>query len=467
MTNSTHPTFGAYRVTSLLGSGALSTVYKAVQEPLGRTVAVKALKPSIAASSPFAAQLEREARVLGELCHPNIVLLHDFVKDEKGMYLVVEHVDGWSLADVLAKRPRLGPELVAAIGCQIARALGHAHERGIVHRDVKPANVLVSRRGEVKIVDFGIAQRDRLPSADILLSAADAASTDSRVEGRADSRDSNAAFGTPAYMSPEQILGETVDARSDLFSLGVLFYQLLSGVRPFDSGEARDKRAASQRIRRDPPTPLRTRAPDVPRAVERVVMRLLEKLPDDRYRSAEEVVLRLEDYVRSRTREGMAAVVARGLSELGLIASRRGPSPAALLGVSEPRAGSRLTVLALAGVGLFFVLAGAAIQWQTWGVQDFANAGAAPLALIPPHPGAIRVLATPWAEIAVDGQHVDVTPFARPIPVSAGTHYVTFTHPSARPEKRVVEVKAGATVLIDVTMNLGEDEGAIPKEAGL
>ena len=262
----TLPTFGAYRVVEQLGSGALSTVYKAVQEPLGRTVAVKALKSTIAPGSPFAAQLEREARVLGELCHPNVVLLYDFVKDKDQMYLVVEHVDGFSLADILAKRPRLSADLVAAIGCQLARALGHAHERGIVHRDVKPANVLVSRRGEVKIVDFGIAQRDRLPSADIPL-----------TRGRDDaSPETNSAFGTPAYMSPEQILGEMVDARSDLFSLGVVFYQLLSGARPFDTKETKDKRASSQRIRRDPPAPLRTRAPDVPRAVERVVMRLLE-----------------------------------------------------------------------------------------------------------------------------------------------------------------------------------------------
>ncbi|MEO6420457.1 MAG: serine/threonine-protein kinase, partial [Polyangiaceae bacterium] len=200
--------FGNYVVTEELGSGGIALVYKAAQQPLNRPIAIKALKPTIGPESPFAAQLEREARLLGDLSHPNIVLLHDFVKTSDQMYLVLEFVDGFSLSELLAKRTRLAPEAVAQIGAEIARGLAHAHERGIVHRDVKPANVLLSRRGEVKLVDFGIAQRDRLPTADEPLGP----------EGRGE----NMAFGTPAYMSPEQILGEFVDARSDIFSLGVV-----------------------------------------------------------------------------------------------------------------------------------------------------------------------------------------------------------------------------------------------------
>src|SRR5207237_7409059 len=142
-----------------LGSGALSTVYRAVSEPLGRGVAIKALKSTIAPTSPFAAQLEREARVLAELSHANILLLLDFVKTSDAMYLVLEHVDGWSLAEILAKSPKKGvpAEVAAAVGAQAARALAYAHERGVVHRDVKPSNLLVGKRGEVKLVDFGIA----------------------------------------------------------------------------------------------------------------------------------------------------------------------------------------------------------------------------------------------------------------------------------------------------------------------
>jgi eukaryotic-like serine/threonine-protein kinase len=193
--------FGDCRVVEELGSGSIASVYKAIQDGLGRTVAVKALKTTIATTSPFAAHLEREARLLADLSHPNIALLFDFVKTDAQMYLVLEYIDGQSLAKLIAKTPRLRPEVAAAVGAEIARGLSHAHDRGVVHRDVKPANVLLSKRGEVKLVDFGIAYRERMPSVDEPL-------------GRADDP---AAFGTPAYMSPEQILGEFVDARSDLF----------------------------------------------------------------------------------------------------------------------------------------------------------------------------------------------------------------------------------------------------------
>jgi serine/threonine-protein kinase len=227
----TTPRIEGYRILEELGSGAVSTVFKAAQEPLGRVVAIKVLKTTINPSSPFAAQLEREAHVLGEIAHPNVVMLFDFVKTESKMYLVLEYVDGVSLAAVLGKATRLAPEIVAAIGAEIARGLAHAHARGVVHRDIKPANVMLSKRGEVKISDFGIAQRERLPSVDEPLT---------RI-------DESAAFGTPAYMSPEQILGEVVDARSDIFSLGVVLYQLVCGARPKCLARSRSDPPAASR----------------------------------------------------------------------------------------------------------------------------------------------------------------------------------------------------------------------------
>src|SRR5580658_7337399 len=143
----TEPSFAECRILEEIGSGSISTVYKAVEQRLGRTVAIKALKSTIATSSPFAAHLEREARMLGELCHPNIAQLFHFEKSADQMYLVLEHVDGCSLSRLLAKKPKLPPVVAAAIGAQVARGLCHAHERGIVHRDVKPPNVLLSWRG--------------------------------------------------------------------------------------------------------------------------------------------------------------------------------------------------------------------------------------------------------------------------------------------------------------------------------
>jgi predicted Ser/Thr protein kinase len=437
--------FGDCRVIEELGSGSISTVYKATQEPLGRTVAVKALKSTIATTSPFAAHLEREARLLGELCHPNIALLLQFAKTESQMYLVIEYVDGPSLSRLLAKKPKLLPEVVAAIGAGIARGLAHAHERGVVHRDVKPPNVVLSKRGEVKLVDFGIAQRERMPSLDEPLERAD----------------ESEAFGTPAYMSPEQILGEFVDVRSDLFSLGVVLYQMLAGVRPFDAEDATDRRATAQRIRRDPPKPLRAREPEVPRALERLVMRLLEKLPADRYASASTVADLLDEIVASTSAASSRQLITRALIEAGLA---KPAAPAATFELPGPARSGRMAS-AFAGFGALCVLivgGAAAIQWNAHDRRGPSRERATGALLAGPSPSAgyLRVSAAPWAEVAIDGVAVDVTPFARSIPLEPGTHYVTLTHPEAAAEKRVVEIAAGATVLVDVTMNVRTDASA-------
>ncbi len=445
--------FGPYRVVEELGSGSLSTVYRAVQEPLGRTVAIKALKSTIAPTSPFALQLEREARVLASLSHPNIVMLHDFVKTPQQMWLVLELLDGFSLATVLGKRARFSPDFVTTVGLEVARGLAHAHERGVVHRDVKPANVALTKRGEVKLVDFGIAQRERLPSADEPLV-------------RAPRTEADAAFGTPAYMSPEQILGETVDARSDLFSLGVVLYQLLAGARPFDREGDENKRAAAQRIRRDPARPLRERAPEVPRPLERLVMRCLEKLPGDRFASADELADRLESLLRSRTHDRTSAIVVRTLVASGLVEGDAGTDRWL---APEKRAPLGGTMLGFGAVAVAFATGGALIQWSASarGEREAAQAGSKRLELAPESAGALRVIASPWAEVTIDGQRIDVTPMARAIPLAAGQHYVTLTHPNAPPEKRVVPIAAGETTTLEVTMKLpavadkDKDGGAI------
>jgi serine/threonine-protein kinase len=410
-----------------------------VQEPLGREVAIKALKSTISPTSPFAAQLEREARVLAALGHPNIVILHDFVKTQTQMWLVLELVDGFSLATILGKRARFATEFAATVGLEVARALAHAHERGVVHRDVKPGNVLVSKRGEVKLVDFGIAQRERLPSADEPLL-------------RTPKSEADAAFGTPAYMSPEQILGETVDARSDVFSLGVMLYQLLAGSRPFDREGETDRRAAAQRIRRDPAPPLRERAPEVPRALERVVMRCLEKLPADRFASADEVADRLEAYVRSRTSDKPAAIALRTLVVAGLVEGEPGTERWRVEEKRRPVAGA---LVGFGAVAIAFAMGGALLQWGARGARAAAQAGSRPLELAPASAGALRVVATPWAEVTVDGQRIDVTPIGRPIPLPAGPHFVILTHPNAPAVKRAVTISEGETTTLDVAMAVG------------
>jgi hypothetical protein len=432
------PTIQGFVLVEELGSGALSTVYKAVEEPLGRTVALKVLKGTIALDSPFAAQLEREAHVLSALSHPNVGLLYGFSKSATGMYLVLEYVDGFSLATIAKKKPTLPSDAVAAIGAAVARGLGHAHERGVVHRDVKPANVLVSRRGEVKVFDFGIAQRASRGDEPVALSPL-------RVENIA-------AFGTPAYMAPEQILGEGVDARSDLFALGVVLYQLLCGERPFERGDEAEQRPTAHRIRRDPPIPLHRRAPDVPVALERIVMRAIQKLPADRYPTAEAMAQALEEFVEARAGLRGPALLVHALEGAGLVA----PSDAAR-GLAPARARRGSARVAIAGLGLLgavVVIGGGLIQASAH--RGGESAGARPLELLPASPGFLRVLATPWAEVWVDGQRVDVTPFARPIPLTEGTHYVTLVHPNAPIEKRTVAIVHGETRTIDAVMNVAQ-----------
>jgi serine/threonine-protein kinase len=397
-------------------------------------VALKVLKSTIPPSSPFASQLEREAKVLAELSHPNIGLLHAFVKTETRMHLVLEYVDGFSLATLLKKKPETPPDAVAAVGAMVARGLAHAHARGVVHRDIKPANILVSRRGEVKIFDFGIAQR--------------AAATDEPVALAPLRLEDIAAFGTPAYMSPEQILGESVDARSDLFSLGVVLYQLVCGARPFERGDETDRRPAAHRIRRDPPIPLHRRAPDVPPALERIIMRAIEKLPADRFQSAAALAEQLEELTEARSDLPGEKLVVQALEHAGLV------TPADTSSASVPRISKRASVRrAVAGLAVLGAVAiGGGIALQTSAPREGRAAGSKPLELVPAAPGQLRVLATPWAEVWVDGQRVDVTPFARGIPLPPGTHYVTLVHPNAPVEKRTVDIVAGETRTLDVVM---------------
>ncbi|HEX3770128.1 MAG TPA: serine/threonine-protein kinase [Polyangiaceae bacterium] len=433
------PTIAGFRVIEELGSGSVSSVYKAVEEPLGRTVALKVLKGTIGLDSPFAAQLEREAQMLATLSHANIGLLYAFSKTDAGMHLVLEYVDGFSLAQLAKKKPVLSPEAVAAIGAAVARGLSHAHERGIVHRDVKPANILVSRAGDVKLFDFGIAQR----TSKVDEPAPPPSLAPLRLENIA-------AFGTPAYMAPEQILGEGVDARSDLFSLGVVLYQLLCGARPFERGDEADQRPAAHRIRRDPAIPLHRRAPEVPAVLERIVMRAIQKLPADRFHTAEAMAEQLEEVATARSGLRGTHVLVDSLAAAGLVTASDGASSAAP--VRTKRASPRPAVAGLALLGAVVLASGAVLQSTAHREGD--QAGARPLDLLPAAPGYLRVMATPWAEVWVDGQRVDVTPFARPIPLAAGTHYVTLVHPSAPIEKRTVSIAKGEVRTIDAVMNI-------------
>ena len=274
---------GPYEILAPLGSGGMGEVYRARDPRLGREVAIKVL-PAERANEERRRRLLREARAASALDHPNIVTIHEIGEAGGLDYIVMEYVAGKRLDQLI---PRQGMPLgeTLRIAIPIADALARAHERGIVHRDLKPANVLVGGEGAVKIVDFGLAKHVE-PSATSAASETDTFEADASPVSRP-----GRISGTLGYMSPEQASGAELDARSDIFSFGVLLYELVTGRRPFTGDSAAATLAA---VTQDEPAPPSELAPQVPRDLERVVLRCLRKETDRRYQSMTDVRLDLE-----------------------------------------------------------------------------------------------------------------------------------------------------------------------------
>jgi serine/threonine protein kinase len=248
-----------YEILGPLGFGATSRVDKARDKIIGRTVAIKTLVHSFGAA-PQQKQFLREAQIVGQLSHPAIVNLFDVGVEETGIaYLVMEYVNGRTLQQVLAESPIPWPR-ACSWAADLATALGRAHHAGIIHGDVKPANIMITEEGEVKLSDFGIARFA------------------TQVSG------SGRIMGTPAYLAPEQIMGEPHSTRSDLFSLGIVLYQMLTGVPPFDGSSV--AAVCAQILTADPVPPSR-RNPALPSGLDHIVMRCLAKKAEDRYPSGD------------------------------------------------------------------------------------------------------------------------------------------------------------------------------------
>ncbi|HEX5717135.1 MAG TPA: serine/threonine-protein kinase, partial [Thermoanaerobaculia bacterium] len=261
---------GPYRLLREIGGGGMGTVYEAEDTRLGRRVAVKLLPPEYSRDRRAKERFLREARAAATVDHPNLCTIHDVGESDGRLYLVLSFYEGETLRDRIRRGPLPLAE-VRDVAIQVARGLARAHEAGIVHRDIKPANVILTRHGEAKILDFGIA---RLAGDEASLTR------------------TGASWGTPAYMSPEQARGEPVDQRTDVWSLGVMLYEMLAGRRPFggDSMEA----VVSAILTREP-EPLERVRPDVPPELAHVVERALTKDPKERCGSAAELLGDLEE----------------------------------------------------------------------------------------------------------------------------------------------------------------------------
>jgi hypothetical protein len=260
MTDRAEPS-GRFVVERTLGRGGMATVYLARDSALDRPVALKVLAEHFAADDAFRERFVREARLAARLVHPNVVQVYDVGEDERGPFIVMEYVAGDTLADELQRRGRLPPAEVVSIGIQLCSALEAAHREQLVHRDIKPQNVLRRPDGQVKLADFGIARSL-------------AATRHTEI---------GTVLGTAAYLAPEQARGEEVTAAADIYSLGVVLYELLTGRTPFPAETLPELLLKREQSAIAPPSKL---APDVPAALEAVVMRCLALRPEDRPASA-------------------------------------------------------------------------------------------------------------------------------------------------------------------------------------
>ena len=415
---------GNCRIVEEVASGGMAVVYRAVQDPLGRTVAIKALKTSAAAEENVVTRFEREAKSLANLQHENIIHVYDFHHDRGAMFIVMEYVQGIDLYDLLEKCGRLPYDVAAIIAMQVARALDYVHYRGIVHRDIKPANVMISRAGGVKVMDFGIA----------------------RDTSFGDLTEAGTGIGTPAYMSPEQVLGDKLDARSDIFSLGVVLYQMVTGKKPFVEDE---KKSAMHKIRLEKHVGARKLNPDIPRELDRIIDRCLEKQPRDRWHSAQHMVMALERFLAKHVEMNHHARLVLFLRAQNVITDLEAEeylNPAALGGASssnQPNMQARYVVrTGMVGHGIMLGVL----------VLMISLIHIAPLSATPASQAMttkelaherLRVDARPWARVSVDGKDAGVTPMSGKLDLTEGKHTIRFQHDWFEPIDRPITIAPG------------------------
>jgi serine/threonine-protein kinase len=257
--------FGRFRVVSELGRGAMGVVYRAEDATLGRTVAIKTISLTGGTKQErdvHEARFLQEARAAGSMSHPSIITIYEMGREGDIAFIAMELLDGRELREMI-RDVSLTPTQSVAIAASVAEGLGYAHERGIVHRDIKPGNIMVMADGRVKIMDFGIARHNE-PTV---------------------KTQTGVLLGSPQYMSPEQIVGQPFDHRADIFSLGLVLYEMLTGVKPFAGDDIPELTFKVANMAAKPPSHI---APDLPAVIDYIVARALKKKPDERYQTAAE-----------------------------------------------------------------------------------------------------------------------------------------------------------------------------------
>src|SRR5688572_5697205 len=291
---------GRYKIVAEIGQGAMGVVYKAVDPIIDRTVAIKTINLNLSRQEleEYEARFQQEIKAAGRLNHPNIVTIYDVGKTDAVAYMAMEFLEGAELKDIIASGTLLPSDQVVDIIVQVADGLWFAHQQDIVHRDVKPSNIMVMKGGIAKITDFGIA---RLPNSAVKTMT-------------------GLILGSPRYMSPEQVIGKAIDARSDIFSLGVVLYEALTGIAPFDGDNVNAIMYATVNTTPPPPS-AHNRA--VPAMLDLIVAKAMAKLLDDRYQSVKE----LADDLREVRRQMDSTRPAAALKASNAPAPMRVPTP--------------------------------------------------------------------------------------------------------------------------------------------
>ena len=254
-----------YRLVEPIATGGMAVVFKAVDEMLERTVAVKILREDYSTDEAFREQFKQEAKAAANLSHPNIVTVYDFGFDEDKVFIVIEYIDGTDLKSLIRKKGRFTIEDTVGLMVQACAGIGYAHRAGLVHCDVKPQNMLVSNDFRLKVTDFGIARALATIHPD---------------------EKSEIVWGSPHYFSPEQASGDPPSPASDVYSLGVILYEMLTGKLPFEAGDAQE---LSRMHRVESPLPPRRMNPAIPEPLEEITLKVLSKEPSARYRTADQL----------------------------------------------------------------------------------------------------------------------------------------------------------------------------------
>jgi serine/threonine-protein kinase len=490
--------FEGFRVEEVLSRSSTATVYRAFQHSLKRPVLIKELRPELIQDKDVLERFEREAQVCARIKHENIVDIYDRSMQKDRIFLIMEYVKGGSLESLLADYPRVPPTLALAIILQTLRGLAYAHSQGVIHRDIKPGNILISRDGWVKITDFGL----------------------SMLEGAPGITQPGAVVGTPAYLAPEAISGAAITQASDIFSLGVTFYQLLTGQKIFYAEHFSD---SLKKVLNYHPPPLGQWRDDLSPELDRIVLRMLEKQPSKRWSNAGDILSALENqgltanlsnpkqiireywenpndhqqevtpsptnhYLKVRKRGKLIRWLSLAIFVLAVIVfvmMRREPVPIINEGLKSQTPGIMTTdtVKSLTARPQSDTLNRETINQDTLAIRAGAKPDAnqsgdrssvsrtdpikiepkptpikapskqepPPVQLADARPARLKVQCDPWADVYMDDVLIDKTPFES-ASITPGRHQLAFRHPAFPPVFREIDAKPGQDIQLNVNL---------------